>query len=101
MKILITGGAGYIGSVLTIELLRLNHNVTVLDNFLYQQTSLNYFCRYNSFNVINGDIRDKDLIKKCLQEHLTVIPLAALVGAPICSKKPFEAFSINYEANKS
>ena len=98
MKILVTGGSGYIGSILVPELIKLNHEVTVLDNFMYKQSSLNHLCVYKNFKIINGDIRDKNLIKSLLKTNDLIIPLAAIVGAPLCSKDPFSAQSINHDA---
>ena len=98
MKILVTGGSGYIGSILVPELIKLNHEVTVLDNFMYKQSSLNHLCVFENFEIINGDIRDKNLIKSLLKTNDLIIPLAAIVGAPLCSKDPFSAQSINHDA---
>ncbi len=98
-KILLTGGAGYIGSVLTEMLLNKGHEVTVLDNFFYNQNSINHLCFSDNLSVVNGDIRDKDLIKDLINKNEFIIPLAALVGAPLCSKKPIESQSINFDAN--
>lgn len=98
MKILITGGAGYIGSVLTPELLQAGHAVTVLDNFVFNQSSLADCCRFESFNVVRGDCRDESLLRPLLAQHDAVIPLAALVGAPMCKADPVAARTINQEA---
>ena len=98
MKILVTGGSGYIGSILVPELIKLNHEVTVLDNFMYKQSSLNHLCVFENFKIINGDIGDKNLIKSLLKTNDLIIPLAAIVGAPLCSKDPFSAQSINHDA---
>jgi nucleoside-diphosphate-sugar epimerase len=98
MKVLVTGGAGYIGSVLTEELLKKDFLVTVVDNFSYGQTSLNQFCASKNFSVIKGDVRDIDLIKKELQTHDIIIPLAALVGAPLCKFNKVGARTINYDS---
>ena len=98
MKILVTGGSGYIGSILVPELIKLNHEVTVLDNFMYKQSSLNHLCVFENFKIINGDIRDKNLIKSLLKTNDLIILLAAIVGAPLCSKDPFSAQSINHDA---
>lgn len=98
MKILVTGGAGYLGSVLVPELIKSGHTVQVLDNFLYKQASLNHICYHPRFSVVRGDIRDLDSIKKVLRENDAVIPLAALVGAPLCSRDPIGATSTNYDA---
>ncbi|MDB3982328.1 NAD(P)-dependent oxidoreductase [Candidatus Pelagibacter sp.] len=100
MKILVTGGAGYIGSILVPELLNLQHEVTVLDNFMFKQTSLNHLCFNKKFKIINGDIRDQKLMKSLTNSHDVIIPLAAIVGAPLCNKDPYSAQSINSDAIK-
>jgi nucleoside-diphosphate-sugar epimerase len=100
MKILITGGAGYIGSLLTPSLLRENHQVTVVDNFLYKQTSLLDYCHDKNLTLINGDARDEDLIRKQLKNADVILPLACLTGAPLCSKDPIAARTTNLEAIK-
>jgi len=97
-KILVTGGSGYIGSVLVPDLLKDGYEVTVLDNFMYGQFSLASSCKNKSFNVINGDIRDHNLMKDLLKKHDVIFPLAALVGAPICSKDPVGAQTTNHDA---
>jgi nucleoside-diphosphate-sugar epimerase len=84
MKILITGGGGYIGSVLTPELLFAGYEVTVVDNFMFRQASLADCCRYDGFAVVRGDCRDERLMKELIAKHDIIIPLAALVGAPQC-----------------
>ncbi|OUX37092.1 MAG: hypothetical protein CBE33_04090 [Candidatus Pelagibacter sp. TMED273] len=98
-KILITGGAGYIGSVLTKLLLREGYNVTVIDNFFYDQQSLLDCAVHKNFNLINGDIRDQELIEKHMRNVDIIIPLAGLVGAPICKKFPILSNEVNYEAS--
>ena len=98
MKILITGGAGYIGSILAPELINKNFKVTVLDNFMFKQASLNHLCFHKNFNIINGDIRDSMLMQKLLRDHDLILPLAAIVGAPLCNKDPYSAQSINHDA---
>jgi len=98
LKILITGGAGYIGSVLVNDLLNKNFNVTVYDSFIYNQGSLNNFCLNKNFSVINGDVRDQRRILSILPDFDVIIPLAALVGAPICKFDPIGARTINYDA---
>ena len=98
MKILITGGAGYLGSVLTPSLLALGHEVTVVDNFMFRQNSLNDCCHYETFQVVRGDCRDEALMKKLVAGADVVIPLAALVGAPLCDRDPVAARTINFEA---
>ena len=98
MRILITGGAGYIGSVLTPTLLASGHEVTVADNFLFRQNSLSDCCHYGSFQVVRGDCRDEALMKKLVAGADVIIPLAALVGAPLCERDPVAARTTNYEA---
>jgi nucleoside-diphosphate-sugar epimerase len=98
MKVLITGGAGYIGSVLTPSLLALGHEVTVVDNFLFKQNSLSDCCHYGSFQVVRGDCRDEALMKKLVAKADAIIPLAALVGAPLCDRDPVAARTTNFEA---
>jgi nucleoside-diphosphate-sugar epimerase len=97
-KILITGGAGYIGSVLAQKLLDLNYNVTVYDNFFFDQVSLNHLCINNKFSVIKGDVRDKKKIISLLSKFDVIIPLAALVGAPICRFDPVGSRTINHDS---
>jgi len=98
MNILITGGAGYIGSVLTPMLLAKGHNVTVLDSFMYRQSSLLDCCSYKNFSVVNGDARDEELIAEHIKNKDLIIPLAALVGFPLCEKNKTDAYNTNYEA---
>lgn len=97
-NILITGGAGYIGSIFVPELINLGYNVTVIDNFYFKQTSLNHLCNHKNFSVINGDVRDRNLISNLLKSNDIIFPLAALVGAPLCKKKPEEAKSVNCDS---
>jgi nucleoside-diphosphate-sugar epimerase len=98
MKVLITGGAGYIGSVLTPTLLGLGHEVTVVDNFLFRQSSLADCCHYATFQVVRGDCRDETLMKTLVANADVFIPLAALVGAPLCDRDPVTARTTNFEA---
>ncbi|MGH9910403.1 MAG: NAD-dependent epimerase/dehydratase family protein, partial [Nitrososphaerales archaeon] len=83
-KILITGGAGYIGSVLTKVLLDEGYTVAVLDRFIYGQNSLLDCCGYDNFSAIRGDVRDKETLSKAMRDADFIIHLAALVGAPAC-----------------
>lgn len=99
--ILVTGGVGYIGSILVPDLLKKGYQVTILDNFLYGQTPLLDHCFDKNLTVINGDARDERLIKSCLKEADAIFPLACLTGAPVCSKFPLEARSIILGAVKS
>jgi len=98
VKILVTGGAGYLGSVLIPELLKLGHYVTVLDNFMYGQNSLLENCIYDNFDIVNGDVREENILKPLLKKADYIIPLAALVGAPVCNKDKFAAETINRDA---
>jgi nucleoside-diphosphate-sugar epimerase len=97
-NILVTGGAGYIGSVLVPELLKSGHRVTVLDNFMYLQNSLLDCCVNDSFDVVRGDARDESVLKPLLQKADYIIPLAALVGAPLCNNDKVGAATINRDA---
>ena len=98
--VLITGGAGYIGSVLTPELLSRGYRVTVVDNFMYQQTSLAEVCANPDFEIIRGDARDEKLIGRLAKDADVLIPLACLTGAPICARDPIAADTINLGAIK-
>jgi len=97
-KILVTGGAGYVGSVLVPTLLEAGNDVTVLDSFLYRQSSLIDCCKYKSFHIINGDCRSAETLKKALEGRDYIIPLAAIVGFPACDKDETAAVSINQTA---
>lgn len=97
-KILITGGAGYIGSVLTPELLKLGHEVTVIDNFMYNQTSLLDCAHYENLSIVRGDVRDEKLVKNAMAGKDFIIPLACIVGAPACDRDPIKARGTNLEA---
>lgn len=97
-KILVTGGAGYLGSVLVPKLLAAGHSVTVLDSFMFRQTSLADCCASDAFDVIRGDCRDERLLAELVAKHDTFIPLAALVGAPLCDRDALGAVSTNRDA---
>lgn len=100
MKILITGGAGYIGSVLVPELLKLGYDVTVVDKFMYGQSSLLDVCHNPKFMVVRGDARNRDLIARHIKDKDFIIPLACLVGAPLCEHDPHAAQTVNTDAIK-
>lgn len=99
-KILVTGGAGYLGSVLVPELLKLGHDVTVIDNLMYGQNSLCDCCHLENFNIIRGDARNKQLMENLVKGKDFVFPLAALVGAPLCDRDVIGAETINTGAVK-
>ena len=97
MSILITGGAGYLGSVLAEVLLDNGYNVTVFDNLMYKQTSLLHLCDNRKFTFIKGDVTNKkDLLPQIINNNI-IIPLAAIVGAPACDANKDLATAINYE----
>ena len=99
-KILITGGAGYIGSMLSTELVNLGYEVTVVDLMRFNRNSLDHLYFHKNFKFINGDVRDKKLIKKIIRKKDFIIPLAALVGAPLCDKHPKETIQTNLNSIK-
>lgn len=98
MKILVTGGAGYIGSVLVPTLLSQGHEVTVVDNFMYGQSSLLDCCNQPALSVIRGDARDRKVIAGPLAKADVIFPLACLTGAPLCEKDPVQAQGVNLDA---
>lgn len=97
-KILITGGAGYIGSVLVPALLSYGHKVTVLDNFYFNQLTLMDCCPNPNFDVIRGDARDEETLKAAIEGMDYILPLAALVGFPLCDADKIAAKTTNLEA---
>ena len=100
MHVLVTGGAGYLGSVMLPALLDAGYTVTVVDNFMYGQASLLECCHNKKFTIVRGDARDRALLEKYLKKADVILPLACLTGAPLCDQKPHEAESINYQAVK-
>lgn len=100
LRILITGGAGYIGSILTPALLAAGYDVTVLDNFMFGQNSLLDCCAQDRLSVIRGDCRDKNVLQPAMKSKDVIIPLAALVGAPMCRRDEAGARSTNLDAIK-
>ena len=98
LSILVTGGAGYLGSTLVPNLLAAGHRVTVLDSFLYRENSLAQACADPRFDVVNGDARSAETLKPLVAKTDVVIPLAALVGAPLCNRDPIGATTTNRDA---
>ena len=97
MKVLITGGAGYLGSNLTRHLLEAGYTVTVLDNLMYDQVTLLHLFGNPKFQFELGDVRDKVLLQKLVGEHDVIIPLAAIVGMPACKANPELTVAVNYQ----
>lgn len=100
MKVLVTGGAGYIGSVLVPRLLQEGHEVVALDNFMYNQSSLLDVCHHDKLTIIRGDTRDRALMTRLMKDADAVFPLACLTGAPLCAKDPVGAQTILLDAVK-
>lgn len=96
--VLVTGGAGYLGSVLCEHLLAAGHRVTVLDSFMFGQTPLFHLCAHPQFEIVRGDARDEATVRRLLKSADVIIPLAALVGAPLCDRDPIAAESVNRDA---
>src|SRR5579862_3906825 len=98
MKVLVTGAAGYIGSVLVPRLLYAGHEVVALDNFMYNQSSLLDVCYHDNLTIVRGDTRDKNLMTKLMKDADAIFPLACLTGAPLCAKEPEAAKAILLDA---
>ncbi|MBM3572742.1 MAG: NAD(P)-dependent oxidoreductase [Alphaproteobacteria bacterium] len=97
-SILITGGSGYLGSIMAPALLEAGHQVTVLDNFMFRQAPLAHVCIDPKFSIARGDARDEAVLRPLLKKADIVIPLAALVGAPLCDRDKIGATSTNFDA---
>jgi nucleoside-diphosphate-sugar epimerase len=97
-RVLVTGGAGYLGSILCEHLLGAGHRVTVLDNLMYGQHSLFHLCGHPGFEFVCGDARDERVLATLVSEADAIIPLAAVVGAPACDRDPMLATSVNLDA---
>ena len=100
MKILVTGAAGYIGSVLVPRILQEGHEVIALDNFMYNQSSLLDVCHHEKLTIVRGDTREKNLMTKLMKDADAIFPLACLTGAPLCAKDPVGAQTILLDAVK-
>ena len=96
MKVLITGGAGYLGSVITERLLSKDYHVTIFDNLMYNQTSCSIFSHNKNFDFIYGDVRDTETLQSLVKSHDVIIPLAAIVGFPACDRDKDLATAVNY-----
>jgi nucleoside-diphosphate-sugar epimerase len=97
-RVLVTGGAGYLGSILVPALLDSGFAVTVIDSFMYGQDSLAACCYHKAFSLVRGDVRSMDAMRPLLTNADIIIPLAALVGAPLCDRDPIAASSTNKQA---
>src|SRR5581483_6407206 len=97
-RVLITGGAGYLGSILSEHLLGKGFEVTVLDNLMYGEQSVFHLAAHPKFNFFFGDARDETTVKKLVQDAEVIIPLAAIVGAPACDRDPLLAKTVNLDA---
>jgi len=97
-RILVTGGAGYIGNVLVGELLSYGHEVTVFDNLIHRQNAILGYCWHPNFRFVYGDVRDRELYRKHIQKADVIVNLAAYVGAPLCKRFPNEAKQVNQES---
>jgi nucleoside-diphosphate-sugar epimerase len=100
-KVLITGGAGYLGSILTEVLLNKKYQVTVLDNLAYKQISVAPFTYNKNFKFVLGDVTNETLLKSLVEQHDIIIPLAAIVGMPSCKAQPELTIKVNYEQVKN
>ena len=100
VKVLITGGAGYLGSALSEELIKKGYKVTALDNLLYKQTSLLNLCYNKNFNFLHQDVTDLELLKDTIKDYDVIIPLAAIVGGPACDANKDLATKVNFEQIK-
>lgn len=99
-RVLVTGGAGYLGSILVPTLIERGYHVTVLDTFARNDNSLAAVAVSKNFEPIRGDVRDTTLVSNLVKKADIVIPLAAMVGAPICKQDPISATTINFDAIK-
>ncbi|MDA8179210.1 MAG: NAD-dependent epimerase/dehydratase family protein [Desulfobacteria bacterium] len=97
-RVLVTGGAGYLGSVLCEHLLSAGYRVTVLDSLHYGQHSLFHLCNHTRLEFVYGDARKEETVTPLLREADVIIPLAAVVGAPACERDPWLATSVNLDA---
>lgn len=97
-RVLVTGGAGYVGSILCEHLLAGGYGVTVVDNLMYGQQSLFHLCGRRGFDFVFGDVRDERVMEPLVKQADVIVPLAAIVGAPACDRDPDMARSVNLDA---
>lgn len=97
-KILITGGAGYIGNILTPYLLDKDFKVTVFDNLIHRQHGILENASSKNFNFVYGDVRNYELYNTLINKNDVIINLAAYVGMPICNRFPIETKQVNQES---
>ena len=100
MKVLITGGAGYLGSIMSEHLLAAGHSVVALDNLMYGQSCPLHLCHDPRYEFVLGDVRDEKLTAKLLKDVDAIVPLACIVGAPACDRDPWLARQVNFDAIK-
>ncbi len=98
IHVVVTGGAGYLGSILCDHLLQAGCQVTAVDNLMYGQNSLFHLCAHPAFDFVRGDVRDEKVMSGLMKKADAIIPLAAIVGAPACDRDPRLAESVNLEA---
>ncbi len=98
IKVVVTGGAGYLGSILCEHLLNAGHRVTVVDNLVFGQHSLFHLCMNPNFDFVFGDVRDRRLMERVVKGADVLIPLAAMVGAPACDRNPWDTQTVNIGA---
>lgn len=99
-RVLVTGGAGYIGSILCEHLIRDGFEVTVLDSLVFRQSPHLHLCASENYTFYRGDVRDERIVSELVKKADVIIPLAAVVGAPACDRDPWAARAINFEAVK-
>ena len=97
-RVVVTGGAGYLGSILCEHLLDAGYRVTVVDRLVHNQASLLHLCSNPDFDFVWGDVRDEKLMGRLIGQADVLIPLAAIVGAPACDRDPWSATAVNFEA---
>lgn len=100
MNILVTGGAGYLGSVLCEILLDKGYKVTAIDSLIYRQKSLFHLCNNPNFDFVYGDVRDKSLMSRLIKNADVIVPLAAIVGTSACDSDPYLATTTNLDSIK-